>query len=102
MALAENLSHTTALTRTLLGLAEPNSDLLEKFNTSEPWLFNLMVNLWIAHGNVFLRGDETYLPYLTSAYVEAVSVEPTNLHLLRSLPPCLSSQPLALESCFEN
>ncbi|MEM1243151.1 MAG: dienelactone hydrolase, partial [Cyanobacteria bacterium P01_H01_bin.26] len=88
--LAENLSHTSALTRAILDLAYPRSGIVESFNASEQWLFNLMVTLLIAHGQVSLVGDETYNPYLTAAYVEAVSVEPTRLHLLRSLPPCLN------------
>ncbi|MEM1242299.1 MAG: dienelactone hydrolase, partial [Cyanobacteria bacterium P01_H01_bin.26] len=87
--LAQNLSHTSALTRAILDLAYPRSDIIESFNASEQWLFNLMVTLLIAHGQVSLVGDETYSPYLTAAYVEAVSVEPTRLHLLRSLPLCL-------------
>ncbi|MEM9482910.1 MAG: alpha/beta hydrolase [Cyanobacteria bacterium P01_F01_bin.116] len=97
--LAENLSHTTALTQAILRLAYPDSGLVERFNASEPRLFNLMATLWIAHGKFFLLGDNTYSPYLTSAYVETVSVEPTRLHLLRTLPPCLSGQPA---SCAEN
>ena len=87
--LAQNLSHTSALTRAILDLAYPRSGIVESFNASEQWLFNLMVTLLIAHGQVSLVGDETYSPYLTAAYVEAVSVEPTRLHLLRSLPLCL-------------
>ena len=87
--LAQNLSHTSALTRAIPDLAYPRSGIVESFNASEQWLFNLMVTLLIAHGQVSLVGDETYSPYLTAAYVEAVSVEPTRLHLLRSLPLCL-------------
>ncbi|ESA33691.1 dienelactone hydrolase [Leptolyngbya sp. Heron Island J] len=97
--LAQNLSHTSALTRAILDLAYPRSGIVERFNASEQWLFNLMVTLLIAHGQVSLMGDETYTPYLTAAYVEAVSVEPTRLHLLRFLPPCLSRRPA---QCVEN
>ncbi|MFG6096330.1 alpha/beta hydrolase [Leptothoe sp. ISB3NOV94-8A] len=95
--LAENLSHTSALTRAILDLAYPRSGIVERFNASEQWLFNLMVTLLIAHGQVSLMGDETYNPYLTAAYVETVSVDPTRMHLLRSLPPCLSGR-----RCAEN
>ncbi|MEM9485797.1 MAG: dienelactone hydrolase, partial [Cyanobacteria bacterium P01_F01_bin.116] len=97
--LAENLSHTTALTQAILGLAYPNSGLVERFNASEPRLFNLMATLWIAHGKVSLLEEQAYSPYLTSAYVEAMSVDPTRLHLLRSLPPCLSSQESDIANC---
>ncbi|MEM9767539.1 MAG: alpha/beta hydrolase [Cyanobacteria bacterium P01_D01_bin.71] len=82
--LAENLSHTTSLTRAVLNLVYPRGDVLEDFNETEQWLFNLTVTLVIAHGNRYLLEDEAYSPYLTSAYVETVSVEPTKLHLLRS------------------
>ncbi|WP_031293898.1 alpha/beta hydrolase [Leptolyngbya sp. Heron Island J] len=95
--LAENLSHTSALTRAVLDLAYPRSGIVDSFNASEQWLFNLMVTLLIAHAQVALMGDETYNPYLTAAYVESVSVDPTRLHLLRSLPPCLSER-----RCAEN
>ena len=97
--LVENLSHTTALTRAILGLVYPDSGLVERFNASEPRLFNLMATLWIAHGKVFLLEEQTYSPYLTSAYVETVSVDPTRLHLLRSLPTCLSSQRSNASDC---
>ena len=90
--LADNLSHTTALTRAVLDLAYPRSGIVDSFNASEQWLFNLMVTLLIAHAQVSLMGDETYTPYLTAAYVEAVSVDPTRLHLLRSVPSGLSGR----------
>lgn len=92
--LAQNLSHTSALTRAVLDLAYPRSGIVDRFNASEQWLFNLMVTLLIAHGQVSLVGDETYNPYLTAAYVETVSVDPTRLHLLRSVPPGLSGRSL--------
>ncbi|MDB9529358.1 alpha/beta hydrolase [Oscillatoria sp. CS-180] len=82
--LVENLSHTTALTRAVLDLVYPRGDVLEGFNETEQWLFNLTVTLAIAHGHLHLLENEAYRPYLTSAYVETVSVEPTRLHLLRS------------------
>ena len=95
--LAQHLSHTTALTRTVLDLAYPRSGIVERFDASEQWLFNVMVTLLIAHGNVYLTDNETYRPYLTAAYVETVSVDPTRLHLLRSLPPC--GQQLNVSNC---
>ncbi|MEO0377008.1 MAG: alpha/beta hydrolase [Cyanobacteria bacterium P01_A01_bin.17] len=100
--LADNPSHTSAMTRAILDLAYPRSEIVDSFNANEQWLFNLMVTLLIAHGQVSLRGDETYDPYLTAAYVEAVSIEPTRLHLLRSLPTCFSTRQAELKSCTEN
>lgn len=84
--LGENLSHTPAMTRIILSVTSPNSDVIERFNEVEELFSNLIVSLIIAHGQVYLLDDESYRPYLTSAYVEAVSVEPTKLHLLQSIP----------------
>lgn len=84
--LGENLSHTPALTRVILSVTSPNSDVVERFDETEELFSSLLVSLAIAHGQVYLLDNESYRPYLTSAYVEAVSVEPTKLHLLRSIP----------------
>lgn len=84
--LGENLSHTPAMTRVILSVTSPNSDTVERFDEVEELFSNLIVSLIIAHGQVYLLDDASYRPYLTSAYVEAVSVEPTKLHLLRSIP----------------
>ncbi|NEQ54706.1 MAG: hypothetical protein F6K11_32025 [Leptolyngbya sp. SIO3F4] len=59
---------------------------VERFDETEELFSNLLVSLVITHGRVYLLDDEAYRPYLTSAYVEAVSVEPTKLHLVRSVP----------------
>ena len=85
--LAENMSHTTSLTRAILDLVYPRSNIVDSLNVSEQRLFSLMVTLLIAHAQVSLMGDETYRPYLTAAYVETVSVEPSRLNLLRSSLP---------------
>ena len=87
--LAENLSHTSSLTRAVLDLVHPRGDVVESFNETEQWLFNLTVTVVIAHGHLYLLGNEAYRPYLTSAYVETVSIEPTRLHLLRSFSQLL-------------
>ncbi|MBX2865393.1 MAG: alpha/beta hydrolase [Leptolyngbyaceae cyanobacterium MAG.088] len=84
--LGENLSHTPAMTRVILSVTSPNSDVVEKINEAEELFSNLLVSLAIAHAQVYLLDNEFYRPYLTSAYVEAVSLEPTKLHLLRSIP----------------
>ena len=86
--LAENLSHTAALTRAVLDLVYPrSSDIVERFNASENWLFSLIVTLMIAHGKTYLTDDEAYRPYLTAAYVQTVSVEPTRVHLIGAFSP---------------
>ena len=84
--LGENLSHTPALTRLVLRITNPRSNTVDRFNETEALFSNLITTLAIAHGRIHLLNDESYRPYLTSAYVEAVSIEPTKLHLLRSVP----------------
>lgn len=83
--LVENLSHTPELTRTILDLVHPDSDLSEGFKATEDWLFDVVVTVLIAHAKTHLLEDDAYLPYLTSAYVESVSVEPTKVHLIRAM-----------------
>ena len=82
--LVEKLSHTPELTRTLLELIHPRSNIAENFEATEDGLFNSMVTVLIAHGKVHLLNDETYQPYLTSAYVESVRVNPSRVHLIQS------------------
>jgi len=82
--LGDNLSHSPALTRLALNTLNPSSDIAENFDAAEELFSNLIVSVAIAHARVHLQGDESYRPYLTSSYVEAVSVEPVKLHLVRS------------------
>ncbi|MEM9005182.1 MAG: hypothetical protein AAGE59_16880 [Cyanobacteria bacterium P01_F01_bin.86] len=84
--LGENLSHTPELTRLALNITNPNRNIADNFDATAELFSNLVVSLSIAHGRVYLQDDESYRPYLTAAYVEANSVEPFNLHLLRSAP----------------
>ena len=84
--LGENLSHTPAMTRVILNVTNPSSDIVENFDQAEELFSNLIVSLATAHAQVYLLNNDSYRPYLTSAYVEAVSVEPTELRLLRSIP----------------
>ncbi|MEL6222581.1 MAG: alpha/beta hydrolase [Cyanobacteria bacterium J06627_8] len=85
--LGENLAHTPELTQLALEVTNPSHEIGDDELDQAIELFsNLIVSLAIAHGRVYLLGDESYRPYLTSTYVEAISVEPFDLHLLRSSP----------------
>ncbi|MBW4484746.1 MAG: alpha/beta hydrolase [Tildeniella torsiva UHER 1998/13D] len=44
-------------------------------------------SLVVAFSRVYLSQQEEYRPFLSAAYVEAVSAEPFRLHLARELPP---------------
>ncbi|MEM7769613.1 MAG: alpha/beta hydrolase [Cyanobacteria bacterium P01_A01_bin.37] len=82
--LGDNLSHSPALTRLALNTLNPNSDIAENFDAAEELFSSLIVSVAIAQAQVHLQGDESYRRYLTSSYVESVSVEPVKLHLVRS------------------
>lgn len=82
--ITEHLAHTAELTRIVLEIAHSEEDAVERFNTFEDELLSLTESLIIAHGKAHLLGDESYHPYLTSAYVQAVSMDPNRIHLLRS------------------
>ncbi|MEL7505467.1 MAG: alpha/beta hydrolase [Cyanobacteria bacterium J06636_28] len=84
--LAQNRSHTSALTRIILDQIYPKENLTESFYETEEWFFSLTNSLIIAHGKVHLLDDKSYYPYLTSSYVEVNSSEPKRIHLLRSFP----------------
>lgn len=84
--LAENTAHTPEMSSFILNLVHPQSDIVDRFDQAERELFKLTVSLAIAHGKVHLLDDESYQPYLTSAYVKTVSPDPTRLHLLRDIP----------------
>ncbi len=84
--LAENTSHTADLTRLTTNLFNPGIETAKSFDQSRQWFQGVITNLLIAHSRVYLLGQEDDRPYLTSAYVEAVSQEPQKLHLVRSLP----------------
>jgi predicted dienelactone hydrolase len=84
--LAENTSHTPRLTQVTQHLFHPGVEVTESFEESQQWFRGVITNLLIAHGQMYLLGQDNYQPYLTSAYVEAISQEPQKLHLVRSLP----------------
>jgi predicted dienelactone hydrolase len=84
--LAKNISHSTALTRLVLDITNSSNNTVELFEENEAAFSSLVVSLIIAHGQIHLRNDEAYQPYLTSAYVETISTELFKVHLLRALP----------------
>jgi len=84
--LAEKTSHTPQLTHTVLQMLHPGIEVSEHLGEAGSWLHETVLTLLIAYGRVYLLDENAYQPYLTSAYVEAVSQEPNNLHLIQSLP----------------
>jgi hypothetical protein len=84
--LAEQTSHTVELTRITEKLIHPGTAVEKSSQESHQVFRGVLKTLLIAHGRVYLLGQEEYRPYLTSAYVEAASIAPQKLHLVRSVP----------------
>ena len=84
--LGEKISHNLELTRTLFSLLHPGEEAEERVDQSLETSVSIVRTLSIAHGRTYLLGEDSYLPYLTAAYVQAVSTEPAKIHLIRDLP----------------
>ncbi|MEM6453386.1 MAG: dienelactone hydrolase, partial [Cyanobacteria bacterium P01_D01_bin.105] len=84
--LGEKISHNLELTRTLFSLLHPGEETEERVDQSLETSVSIVRTLSIAHGRNYLLGENSYLPYLTAAYVQAVSTEPAKIHLIRDLP----------------
>ncbi|MGA7934276.1 MAG: alpha/beta fold hydrolase [Kovacikia sp.] len=84
--LAENTSHNADLTRITQKLFNPGVEVTQNLEETRQLFRGVIKNLLVAFGRVYLLGQEDFRPYLTSAYVETVSVEPQKLHLVHSLP----------------
>lgn len=85
--LGENASHSSALTELVLGVTDADSELLATFSETREVFTGLVLTLTIAHGRVYLQDDDSYSPYLTASYVEAInSVTPISFRLLQSIP----------------
>ena len=81
-----NIAHTPALTQLALNVTNPNSDIVDNFEETAEVFSNVMASLAIAHTQVHLQGNDAYRPYLTASYIEAATVDPFKLYLLRSVP----------------
>lgn len=82
---AENISHNQPLTRLVMNLLYPETDAARSFDTVSQAFSAKLQTLIIAHGQVHLRGEDAYRPYLTSSYVQTASIELVKIHLVRSL-----------------
>jgi predicted dienelactone hydrolase len=84
--LYENTSHTPELTR----LVDSMFHVYRNFDQSVEEALELnrdtSKTLALAFVQVYLRGDRRYEPFLSSAYIEAVSQAPFRRHLVRELP----------------
>lgn len=84
--LYENTSHTPELTRLVDSVFHINRQFEQ--GTEEALELNraTMRTLATAYAQVYLKGDSRYEPFLSAAYIEAISEEPFLRHLVRELP----------------
>jgi predicted dienelactone hydrolase len=83
---AENTSHgpaITSLTSRLFNIDQQYDESVE-----EGLILTRQINqgLVVAFSQVFLANQEAFRPYLTSAYIEAVSADPFRVNLVREIP----------------
>lgn len=87
--LYENTSHTPQLTRLVTSVFHIYRDFDQGVEEALELNRDTSITLAIAFAQVYLKGDRTYEPFLGSAYIEAVSQEPFQRHLVRDLPEAL-------------
>ncbi|PSN14807.1 dienelactone hydrolase [filamentous cyanobacterium CCT1] len=84
--LYENTSHTPQLTRLVTSVFHVYRDFDQGVEEALELNRDTSKTLAIAFAQVYLKGDRSYEPFLGSAYIEAVSQEPLQRHLVRELP----------------
>ncbi len=84
--LYENTSHTAELTRLVDSVFHINRQFEQGTEEALELNRDTIKTLAIAFAQVYLRGDRTYDPFLSAAYIEAISEEPFLRHLVRDIP----------------
>jgi predicted dienelactone hydrolase len=83
---AENTSHGPAVTRLTSQLFNIDKQYDESVEKGLILTRQINKGLIVAFSQVFLADREEFRPYLTSAYVEAISQDPFRFNLVRKLP----------------
>jgi len=84
--LYENTSHTAEITRLIDSVFHINRQFEQGTEEALELNRDTIKTLSIAYAQVYLKGDRTYEPFLSAAYIEAISEEPFLRHLVRELP----------------
>lgn len=84
--LYENTSHTPQLTRLVDSVLHVYDDFDQGVEEALELNRDTSKTLAIAFAQVYLKGDLSYEPFLSAAYIEAVSQGPFQRHLVRELP----------------
>ncbi len=96
----ENTSHTADLTRLINRALYLNSDFEQGIEEGVVLNRALTKALSAAFAKVYLAREEAYHPFLTAAYVEAVSETPFKRRLVRELPESVVEGLSAIEEGF--
>ncbi|MGF1570657.1 MAG: alpha/beta hydrolase [Nodosilinea sp.] len=83
--LYENTSHTPELTRLVDSVFHVYRDFDQSVEEALELNRDINKTLALAFGQVYLRGDCSYEPFLSAAYIEAISEEPFLRHLVLEL-----------------
>jgi len=84
--LLENTSHGPSITRMINMLLYPDQDFEQGVDEGLELIRGTSQGLTIAFAKVYLEGDVSYEPFLSAAFIEAVSEEPFKRYLVRELP----------------
>jgi len=84
--LIQNASHNASLTEMVDKFLHVQNSYDQSSQEELVLVQELSRTLVVAFAQVYLNNDQTYAPFLRSAYVEAVSQEPFKRYLVRELP----------------
>lgn len=87
--LADNTSHSPGITRLTSDLLNLNQRVEQSLDEALDSLRGVNGALIIAFAQVYAAEQSAYAPFLTPAYVEAVSADPFRVHLVTTLPPAV-------------
>ncbi|HIK43587.1 MAG TPA: alpha/beta hydrolase [Leptolyngbyaceae cyanobacterium M65_K2018_010] len=87
--LAENTSHSPNFTRLINNLLSMDEYFEQSIEEALVMTRGVNKSLIVAFSQVYGAGRLEYSPFLTAAYVEAISTNDRPLHLVRTLPPQL-------------
>ncbi|MFB2839300.1 alpha/beta hydrolase [Floridanema evergladense] len=86
LIIATKLDHLNLNFSALSSIASPDREVADKVTIKEPEVAKSYLKaLNLAFFRAYLTNDSNYLPYLSAAYAQAISEDPYNLILLRSI-----------------
>jgi predicted dienelactone hydrolase len=90
LVVATKLDHLNLNFSSLSDLASPDQNVADRVTIKEPEVAKSYLKaLNLAFFRVYLTNDSNYRPFLSASYAQAISEDPYNLILLRSIEPKL-------------